>query len=105
MTYYQIGALVFSAICLLFALISYITYLLTSHKPHTRYQQQHHPFLKGVHKGAYLAIFGWLGGIPIVCQALGVLSLLEGIVATLAVYLVGLYLKKGISQQQRSRTA
>jgi len=88
MTYYQIGCLIFSAICLLFAFISFLIYLLTSQKEPS--------ILKNTHKGAYLAIFLWLAGIPVVCQALGALSLLEGIVGTLAVYAVGIYVRRGL---------
>jgi len=60
MTYYQIGCLIFSAICLLFAFISFLIYLLTSQKEPS--------ILKNTHKGAYLAIFLWLAGIPVVCH-------------------------------------
>lgn len=107
MTYYQIGSLIFSLICLLFAFIAFLIYLLSSKIIHQHLVSSRRGtsplILRSTHEGAYVSMFLWLGGIPIVCQALGVLGLVEGVVGTVAVYVLGLWLKRGFAER-KSRT-
>jgi hypothetical protein len=77
MTYYQIGALVFSAICLFFALLSLVVYLVTS-KITTQQlmaRGQTAPLVASLHVLSYISVFVWLAFVPMVCQALDVLNI------------------------------
>jgi hypothetical protein len=104
MTYYQIGALIFSAIDVLFALISYLIYLIISKYLYTKKQQN--PLIRSsplnIWKNiAFASIFVWLSFIPLVCSALDVIYLVEGIIGMFAILLTGIYLSNGINAQQK----
>ena len=105
LSYYQIGALIFSAICLLFAFLSYIGYLIASKITMAQMMSRGrtHIVIRSFKKGFYIAIFVWLGFIPMVCQALDVLNLIEGIVGMLAIYALGIYLHSGIQETDLER--
>lgn len=103
MTYYQIGALIFSAICLLFAFFNFLIYLILSKFQYAR--QQHHLPTKQKRldkwkKIAFASIFVWLSFIPLICSSLDVLYLAEGIIGMFAILLIGIYLLNGITASQ-----
>lgn len=79
MTYYQIGALVFSAIFLLFAFFSFILYLILSKIQFIKKQKnplvRHTPIAKWK-SIAFVSTFIWLSLIPLVCSALDVIYLI-----------------------------
>jgi hypothetical protein len=103
MTYYQIGALVFSAICLLFALLSFILYLISSKICDAQHAvaRGNRSWMGSIKKLSYISIFGWLGFIPMICQALDVLNIFEGILGMFVIYMVGIYLYNGIQETRR----
>ena len=99
-TYYQIGTIILSAVCLLFAFLSFIVYLMSSK---VEYHQligrgRVSPLARSVKNMAYTSIFLWLSFIPLICQALDVLNILEGMVGMFAILFLGIYLDKGIKQ-------
>ena len=100
MTYYQIGALIFSAINLILALLSYLLYLIlnkiaTLSTMNYRNRNKTIDFLK---QCAYISIFVWLSFIPLVCSALDVINIFEGMIGMFAIYAFGIYIKKGLEE-------
>jgi hypothetical protein len=100
MTYYQIGALIFSVINLVLAFLSYIIYLILNKIATTRtmnYNSRNNTisFLK---QCAYISIFVWLSFIPLVCSALDVINIFEGMIGMLAIYTICIYIKKGLEE-------
>lgn len=89
----------FSAICLLFALISFIVFLILS-KIHEAQRvvrrNRGKSWIDFLKNASYVSIFIWLGFIPMVCQALDVINLLEGMIGMFAIYVLGIYLHNGI---------
>lgn len=100
MTYYQIGALIFSAIDLLLSFLSYIIYLILSKISSTRItiNNNRNKTLDFFKQCAYVSIFVWLSFIPLVCSALDVINIFEGMVGMFAIYTICIYLKNGIEQ-------
>jgi ABC-type Fe3+ transport system permease subunit len=103
MTYYQIGALILSAVCLLFAFLNFLMYLILSKFQFA--QQQHSPQsrqkkLNKWKKIVLANIFIWLSFVPLVCSSLDVLYLVEGIIGMFAILLIGIYLLNGITSSQ-----
>lgn len=106
MTYYQIGALIFSAIFLLFALLSFILYLIfskISDAQRRSFRIRGGSWVHFLKNASYISIFIWLGFIPMVCQALDVLNIFEGILGMFGVYVIGIYLQNGIEETQREQ--
>lgn len=100
MTYYQIGALIFSLIDLILAFLSYLLYLILSKISTARITNTSHrnkiiDLLKHI---AYVAIFVWLSFIPLVCAALDVINIFEGMVGMFAIYMIGIYVKHGLEE-------
>lgn len=99
MTYYQIGALVFSAIFLLLALLSFVFFLVFSKISDAQrgpFRTRRGSWVQFLKKASYVSIFIWLGFIPMVCQALDVLNFFEGVLGMFGVYVIGIYLQNGI---------
>ena len=85
MTYYEIIALIFSVIALLLAFISYMIYLILSK----------YSILPAIKDSAFKHIFTFLSSIPLICAALDVLYLIEGIIGMAAVLILGAILDNG----------
>ena len=92
MTYYQIGALVFSAIACVFSLISYFIFLAYSGTSHTK-----------IKNFAFHSIFSCLSSIPLICAAFDVIFFLEGVILMGLVLLSGEIIKNGINLVQMER--
>jgi len=100
MTYYQIGALIFSVLDLILAFLSYLIYLILSKIASTRITNYNNrnktiDFLK---QCAYVAIFVWLSFIPLVCSALDVINIFEGMIGMFVILTIGIYIKKGLEE-------
>ena len=95
MTYYEIIALIFSIIALLFAFISYMVYLLLSK----------YSILPAIKDSAFKHIFTFLSSIPLICAALDVLYLIEGIIGMAAVLILGAILENGRQKWNPSTNA
>ena len=98
LTYYQIGALIFSAINLFCAFISFLIFLIIAKLQMSIIKQNKSSKAYKISKEmAYFSIFIWLSFIPLVCSALDVLSLAEGMLGMLAIYILALYIHNGVS--------
>lgn len=56
------------------------------------------PLARSVKNMSYISIFVWLSFIPMICQALDVLNIFEGMIGMFAILFLGIYLDKGIKQ-------